>query len=181
MDAGGHAATRGRNLAERAVDEAKRFLVMFLYLWIVLGLFVLHERIILGQRGIGFALQGFALLNALVLAKVMLVTEDLDLARWLRGRPLIHQILFESFIFTVVFICFHVVEHEVMGLIHGESLAAAVPAIGGGGFAGLVCTAVILFVALTPYFAFRNLSRVLGPARLNAILFATATGTTGEG
>jgi hypothetical protein len=181
ISAGSHDTTRGRNLAKRALDEAKRFLVMFLYLWIILGLFALHKRIILGEQGIGFALQGFALLNALVLAKVMLVAEDLDLARWLRGRPLIYQILYESLLFTVVFICFHVVEDVVMGLIHGKTFAASVPVIGGGGVAGLLCVAAILFVALMPYFAFGNVSRMLGPGRLNAILFGTAATAAGEG
>lgn len=80
----------GFNLKARALDEGTRFMVMFLYLWVLFGLFVLNERIILGQRGIDFSPHGFALLNALVLAKVMLVTEDLNLGRWMRRRPLIY-------------------------------------------------------------------------------------------
>ena len=48
---------------------------MFLYLWVLFGLFVLNERIILGQRGISLPLQGFAVLNALILAKVMLIAD----------------------------------------------------------------------------------------------------------
>lgn len=69
---------------------------MFLYLWVLFGLFVLNERIILGQRVSGFSPHGFAVLNALVLAKVMLATEHLYLGRWMRRRPLIYPILFES-------------------------------------------------------------------------------------
>jgi hypothetical protein len=58
-------------------------------------LFVVQENIILRQRGISFSAisfsaQGFALFNALVLAKVMLVAEDLDLGRWMKRRPLIY-------------------------------------------------------------------------------------------
>jgi hypothetical protein len=166
-----HAGERARTLKQRVADEMRRFLVMFLYLWVLFGLFVLNERIILGQHGISFSSQGFALLNALVLAKVMLVAEDLNLGHWLQGKPLIYPILHESFVFAILFICFHIVEHMVIGLLKGETVAESVPAIGGGGFAGLACVAAILFVALIPFFAFRDISRELGSGRLNAMLF----------
>jgi hypothetical protein len=164
---------RSKQLKARAVEEIRRFGVMFFYLWILFGLFVLNERIILGQRGIGFSMQGFAIFNAIVLAKVMLIAEDLRIAGWLRPRPLIYPILGESFIFTVVFICFHIAEHVVIGLFKGEAVIASVPVIGGGGLAGLITVAMIFFVALIPFFAFRAVGRELGPGRLNAMLFGT--------
>jgi hypothetical protein len=61
----------------------------------------------------------------------------------------------------------------VIGLVHGESLAQDVPAIGGGGLVGVLCIALILFVSLIPFFAFRFVSRELGADRLNAMLFGT--------
>jgi hypothetical protein len=39
----------------------------------------------------------------------------------------------------------------------------------------VVCVAVILFVSLIPFFAFRNVDRELGPGQLNAMLFGAAT------
>lgn len=174
MDSNSHTNDPMFKLRERALDEARRFMVMFLYLWLLFGLFVLNKRIILDQRGISFSSHGFALLNALVLAKVMLVTEDLDLGYWIRRRPLIYPILFESLLLTVMFICFHVLEHLVVGLVEKQTVAESIPAIGGGGLAGVVCVAVILFVALTPFFAFRHVGRELGSGQLNAMLFGTA-------
>jgi len=166
---------RARGLKQRAVEEVRRFFVLFLYLWVLFGLFVLNESIILRQHGIDFEAQGFAVFNALVLAKVMLVAEDLNLGRWLDRRPLIYPILHDALLFTVLFIAFHVAEKVAIGLAHGQSARSSVPAIGGGGLAGLLCVAVILFVALIPFFAFRNFSRALGADRLNALLFGTST------
>jgi hypothetical protein len=174
MDSSSPINDRTSGLRERALEEARRFVVMFFYLWILFGMFVLNERIILDQRGIGFAPHGFALLNALVLAKVMLLTEGLNLGRWLRRRPLIYPILFESLLLTAMFICFHVVEHLVVGLARKETVEQSIPVMGGGGWAGVACVAVILFVALIPFFAFRNVSRELGPGQLHALLFGTA-------
>lgn len=168
-----HAEARIQKLVKWAGGEMRRFLVLFLYLWLLFGLFVLDKRIILHQQGIDFAANGFALFNALVLAKVMLIAENLNLGRWLHRRPLIYPILHDAILFTVLFIVFHVLEEVVIGLFHGETVAENIPAIGGGGIGGLLCVAVICFVSLIPFFAFTNFSRVLGPERLNAILFGT--------
>ena len=170
--------SRRQKLVSRAAEEFRRFLVMFFYLWVLFGLFVLNERVILGQRGISLQLQGFAILNALILAKVMMVAEYFEFGAWLRGRPLIYPIVANSFFLSVLFICFHVIEKVVAGLIHGESVADSLPAIGGGGLVGVLCVALILFVSLIPFFAFRSISRELGADRLNAMLFGTATRET---
>ena len=157
-----HAEPRWRALVARAGEEIRRLLLLFLYLWVLFGLFVLNKRIILHQQGIDFAAHGFALINAFLLAKVMLIAEDLNFGRWLERRPLIFPIMHDSILFTVLFIAFHILEEVVVGHFHGEKLAASVPAIGGGGIGGLLCVATICFISLIPFFAFRNLSRAPG-------------------
>lgn len=155
--------------------EAKRFLVMFFYLWALLGLFVLNEKITLRQHGIDFAPHGFAFINALVLAKVMLVAEDLDLGSRLQPRPLIYPILTEALILAVLFIVFHALEEMVVGLVAGKTFAASVPAIGGGGFVGLFCVSLILFISLIPYFGFRRITREIGADRMRELLLGPRT------
>ena len=101
-----------RSTRDRLVHEVVRFGLMFVYLCVVFGLFVLHERIIRGQMGLGFQAQGFALINALVLAKVMLVAEDLRLDRGLRGQPLAYAAAGEAALFAIAF---HVLERLAVG------------------------------------------------------------------
>ena len=174
----GREATRGHpSLKERAVDEGRRFIAMFLYLWAIFALFALHERIVLRQVGASLPAQGFAFANALVLAKVMLVAEDLNLDSWLRGRPLIWPVLHQSLVFALLFIAVHYLEHIVLGWLHGETLRQAVPAVGGGGVAGLVSTAVIMAVALIPFFAFRGINRRLGGNQLVDMVLGRRGGT----
>ena len=105
-----------RSVKDRLVHEALRFGPMFVYLWVVFALFVLHERIIRGQMGLGYQVQGFALINAAVLAKVMLVAEDSNLDRGLRGQPLAYAAAGELALFAVVFIAFHILEKLAVGL-----------------------------------------------------------------
>jgi hypothetical protein len=161
-------------LLKRAVGETRRFGLMFAYLWALFVVFALVDGIILRRRGIVYVSHGFALINALVLAKVMLVAEDLNLGHWLQRRPLIYPILHQSLLLAVLFIGFHVLEKVAAGVFAGESVAASVPTIGGGGMVGLVCVAVVLFLGLIPFFAFRELDRELGEGRLKAMLLGRA-------
>src|SRR5437763_14430 len=77
----------------RLRHEVLELLAMFLYLMVPIGLFVLHQAMFKREEGINVGATGVAFINALVLAKVMLIAEDMGLgSRW-RDRPLIWPIL----------------------------------------------------------------------------------------
>jgi hypothetical protein len=160
------------SLKALAAEEGRKFFVLFLYLWVLFGVFVLNQDIVLREQGVNVTAQGVAVVNALVLAKVMLLFEHFDPGRWLRRRPLIYPILFEALLLTIVFLIVHVLEKAIGGVFHGKTIADSLPSIGGGGLAGLLSVAVIMFVALVPFFAFRNLSLVLGEDRVRSLLFS---------
>ena len=165
---------RLHRVGKAALAELRRYLAMFAYLWVLFGVLALHEDVVLRERGIQVSLYGWASVNALVLAKVMLIAEDLKLGHRLRARPLIYPVVLDSLILALLFVAVHVLEHVIGGLIAGEALAASVPSIGGVGIQGLLCVALIAFVALIPFFAFRHISQEIGPDRMRAVLFGTA-------
>jgi hypothetical protein len=139
-----------------------RFLAMFAYLLVVLTMFQLHEYLVLEEHGIPFTRFGFAVVNALVLAKVMLVADELHLGEsWSTDRPLIYPILIRSVLFAAVFIVFDIAEKTIKGLFEGKTLMASVPDIGGG-VLGSVITGVILTVMLVPFFAFVEIGHFFG-------------------
>ena len=182
---GGAAATsanahRAQSLKAKAVDEFRRFLVLFFYLWILFGVFVLNQGVVLREHGFDFAMQGFAFINALVFAKVMMLFEIFDPGRWLRKRPLIYPILYETLLLTVLFLVAHVLEKTVEGLLRGKTIADSLPAIGGGGLTGLLSITAILFIALIPFFGLRNLSLAMGEGRLWAVIFEQPSSEEGE-
>jgi hypothetical protein len=53
---------------------------MSFYHFVVFSLLVVYKSLILAEHHIAFARHGFALINALALAKVMLVAQELHLA-----------------------------------------------------------------------------------------------------
>ena len=161
-----------RHLRERAYDEFKRFVVIFLYLWVVFGLLSIHKSLVLSQSHLDHSEHAFAIINALVFAKVLLVAEHFHLGTRFQNRPLIYPILHKGFLFTVVLICFHIAESVLVGVWHGNTVADSLPPIVGGGLKGVLAVGVMCFVVLLPFFGFREIARVIGHREMRALMFA---------
>ena len=166
--------TSSRTVKQRAYHEMKEFLVIALYLWAVFALFQVYKAVVLAEHGIDFAFQGCAILNAWVLAKVMVVGKRL-LADKANDGPLIYPILRNSGIFSVLLTCFKILEAAAIGLYRGESFQQSVDNIFGGNWTGILVLSVLLFVVLIPLFAFAALQRILGQGKLEQILFRGVT------
>lgn len=166
---------RWRNLAAKGVHEFKRLLLIFLYLWVILGLFVLEQSITLAKQNISYTSQGFALINAFVLAKVVLVAEDLKLGHRFKDRSLIYPVLYKACVFAVLLILFHILEAVLVGMFGGKTAAESFPQIGGGSWKGVLCVWAIMFVSLIPFFAIREIGRVIGEAELRSLMFRRGT------
>jgi hypothetical protein len=149
----------------------REYLVISFYLFVVFSLFIMYKIVILGQQHIGFAPHGFALINALALAKVILTAQELHLADQFRDAPLIYPTLLKSFVFAIVLACFKIVEETAIGAFHGESFHESIAAIGGGSWKAIVIITVLMFLVLIPFFGFTELRRVFGEDRLVGAFF----------
>lgn len=166
--------SRAQRIKELALAELKSFVGIFVYLWIVFMVFLVHEWIVLASNGIGFRFYGLAAINALVLAKIMLIAEKLRFAERFEKGPLIYPILYKSGLFTVLLLLAYVVEEVLVGAIRGGGIVDSVPHIGGGTALGFIAVAVVMCVALMPFFAFREIGRAVGPAAFRSLIFGPA-------
>jgi hypothetical protein len=164
-------STSNRTLKERAYHEFKEFLVIALYLWVVFGLFLLYKSVILNAEPIGAAAKGFALVNALALAKIMLVARALHLGDWADGAPLIYPTLLKSALFSLLLAFFKVVEEAAVGLYHHKTFQESIANLAGGTVKGILTLTLLLFVMLIPFFGFTELQRVLGEGKLGQVFF----------
>jgi hypothetical protein len=159
------------NLKERAFEEFKRFVAIFLYLWIVFGLLLIHKNLVLSQRHLDYGEHTFAIINALVFAKVLLLGEGLHLGRRFENKPLIYPILYKCLVFSIVLIGFHVVETVAVGVWHGNTIVDSVPPLLGWSPKGLLAVGFTCFVLLLPFFGFREIARVMGRPEMRILLF----------
>jgi len=158
--------SRISRLKAKALDEFKGFLIIFFYLWVVFGLLSIHKSIILSEHQLDYPEHAFAIVNAFVFAKVLLIGEHFGLGTRFSHKPLIYPILHKCFIFTLVLLCFHIIESLLVGLWHGNTAANSLPAMGGGNLKGILSVGVVCFVVLLPFFAFREIGRVIGHGEL---------------
>ena len=163
-------AHRKKSLRARALEELRKFLMIFSYLWLVFFVFLVHEWVVLASNNIGFRFYGLAVLNALVLSKIMLIAEALRFADGLKNKPLIYPIAFKSVSFSALLMVSYIVEEIVVGLFHGMVIAESFPKVGGGGLAGVLTVGGILCIALVPFFAFREIARAIGEAEFRSLM-----------
>ncbi len=157
-------------LKERVLQEVRKFAGIFIYLWVVFTVLLAHEWVVLSENHISFKFYGLAALNALVLAKIMLIADNVRFAERLKGMPLVYPILYKAVAFTTLLFAAYVLEEMLMGGIFGAGFLASVPDVGGG-FGGAFVLWLIFCIALVPFFAFKELERVVGPAAFLKLLF----------
>jgi hypothetical protein len=168
-----------RQLKERASREFKRFIVIFLYLWVVFGLLSIHKSLVLSQRHLDSQDHTFAIINAFVFAKALLTGEHLRLGTRFSNKPLIYPVLHKCFVFTLLLICFHIVESIVVGVWRGNTIANSIPPMIGWNPKGLLAVGVMCFVLLLPFFGFREIAQVVGGRQMWSLFFERRT-TAGE-
>jgi hypothetical protein len=150
------------SLKARALDELRQYAIITLYLWLLFAVFSLYRRMILQEHGISAWQQGFAIVNALVFGKVILIAQALHLEAGLRKYPRIFIVLGNALIFTIVLILFHVLEDAIKAWFEGRPLATSIADFGGGTLSGFLTLGAIMFVALIPFFGMQEVARAIG-------------------
>lgn len=155
----------------KIIAEGKQFVWIFVYLWVVLGLFSIHKSIVLHERNLIYH-QGFALINALILAKIMLIAEMFHIGDNLKNKPLIYAVIFKSAVFSLILIACSILEETLTELWRGKAISIA---IGGGSLKGILVVGIIVFVVLMPFFALKEISRDIGDGKLYELFFIRRT------
>jgi hypothetical protein len=163
--------TKPAILKERLAHELRQFLVIGLYLTVFFGVFKWYTRLLLAEYHVAYLAYGYTFLKALALAKIILTGESLRLGERYRQSPLIVPMVFKALVFSVFVCVFEVLEHLLIGSLRGQGLAEIVAEILDRGWSHILAVALVVFVAFLPFFAFRELERVLGDGKLHALFF----------
>ncbi|MFM9162064.1 MAG: hypothetical protein ACKOPH_03170 [Methylocystis sp.] len=164
-------------LTTAAVETFKRLLAIALYLGVLLSLFAMHKAILLQQGNLIYHI-AFSFLNGFVLAKVILIGQELHIGDSFRARPLVYVILFKSMIFSVLLFVFKLLEEGLLALHHDKNFMQGVmeayPALMQDKLMGIALACLIIFISLIPFFAYLELERVLGSRNLRQLIFKDA-------
>jgi len=151
--------------------EMVEYWLNFIYLALVFAAFTQYRRFVLAAYDITYTNYWVAVIEALILAKVIMIGAVVRLGRGLEDKPLIYPTLYKAVVFTLLVIAFAVIEHAVKGLWRGVGLMGGLAEFFGKGFHELLAGSLVIFVALIPFFGVKELGRVLGEERIRALFF----------
>jgi TRAP-type uncharacterized transport system substrate-binding protein len=180
---------QSHGLKDRVLTEARQFFVVFAYVWLLLAIFGLHKSLVLSDEQLVYH-QGFAILKALALAKVIFVAEELNFGKRFDQRPLIWPVLFKSLLFAALLIGFDLLEKALLDRFWPRAEAKSGADFGAHHLHYLLSVGLITFVALIPFFAVRELGKVFGEEelydlffkrRVNVVAFETGASPDGDG
>jgi len=155
-------AEKKAHVKEKAIEEGRKLILYTGYMAFVLAAFANYRRLILAEYQIGYFHYGYALVEAAVLAKVVMIGEALGLGERYSERPLIITTLFKSVAFAAFAVAFAVVEHLGEGAIHHKNLAAIWAGVqSNGGTDELLARGLMMIVAFLPFFAILELQRIM--------------------
>jgi len=159
-------------LKEKALRELKEFWIIAVYLALVFAAFTWYRRLILREFDITYVHYGVALVEALVIAKVILIGRAIGLGeRYQRDKGLIPAALFKSVVYGCFVALFSVLEHLIEGLIHGKHVADILHGLAGPRRDEILARTLVLMITFVPFFAFWELSRLLGDGKMSGLLF----------
>jgi len=156
---------------ERFVVEMRKFALVAAFLFFFFGAFATYRRLILSEYDLDYFRYGYALIEALVLGKVILLGEIFHLGDRFQGKPLIIPTLYRTFSFSILVLVFAVVEHFVKGFIHRENIAAILADLAAKDGATIAARILVMFIAFIPMFAIWEIANLFGENQLFELFF----------
>ena len=142
-----------------------------IYLTLVFAAFTQYRRLLLAAHDITYTNYWVAVIEALILGKVIMIGAVFRLGRGLEQKPLIYPTLYKTVVFTFLVVVFNLIEHAIKGLWTGKGLAAGLVEFLGKVPMNCSPDPWSIFVAFIPFFAIKELGRVLGEEKIWALFF----------
>lgn len=162
---------RKAQIKEKAAEELRLMLLVSAYLAAFFAAFLTYRRLVSREFGVSTFHYGFALIEALVVAKVILIGKALGLEKSGSRGTVALSVLRASVLYALLVGVFAILEHIVEGLVHGKTLAASFEAFLQQGVWEILGRTLVLFVAFIPFFAFWEVGRLAGDRKLFDVFF----------
>ena len=98
------------SLKQKAVHEGKEITYVFLYLAAFFCALATYSMLLLEKFEISYFTYGAALLNALIITKIILIGEAVHFGKKHEAKPLFYSCAYKAFVYGVLVFAFHIVE-----------------------------------------------------------------------
>jgi hypothetical protein len=170
--------TRKAGWKQRLSHEFIEYGINVCYLAIVFAAFTQYRRLLLAAHDITYTNYWFALIEAFILGKVIVIGDLIRLGRGFESKPLIFPTLYKTAVFTIFVAAFKILEHGIVALFRNGDFMAGLDEVFAKGQHEMLANTLMLFVALFPFFVIRELGRVFGQENVWTLFFQRNTGAS---
>jgi hypothetical protein len=160
-----------KNWKQKLIHEFTEYWINVVYMALFFSAVVLYRRLLLAEHGIYLDDYFAGVLKALVFAKVIMIGGFIRFSRKYEHMPLIIPTIYKAILFTLWVMLFDIIEIYIRAFIHTPDFAEA--------FSGLknhinmvwLGAAVVICVSFLPFFAMKEVSRVMGSDKFRGLFF----------
>ena len=152
-------------------EETVKMLWLGLYLFAFLAALAGYRAVLLGEGGAGAWPLFHAAVEALVLAKVMLIGNALKIGERFFQKRMFARVISRSLAFAIFALLFSAAEEVVTGWFRGRSFDEMWRMLVQMGPNLILARGVVLFVFFIPLMALWGIARALGGGELRAMFF----------
>lgn len=160
-------------LEKRVAHEFGQLAVLTAYLAVFFCVLDTYSMLLMNKFHISYFAYGAALINAVVVAKVILIGEAIHAGRRFEEKALLYSAIWKAFVFGWLVFVLHLLEEILRHLIDRQSVAAA---FRDTRLDDLLMRTIVIICAFVPLFIFRELWRVIGGDRLRNIFLDSNRG-----
>ncbi len=159
-------ATTTTELKKRISEELKEFTAILIYLAVAFCLLATMKSIVLIQVGINDFGHSYlvAIIEALALSKIVLLGQSISVLKKVDRRPIVVSSFFKAVTLAVIVFLGGLLEEKLFGHHHADSELKQRLILN--------CAHLLaLFLVFYVMFIFRQIENILGPEKVNKLLF----------
>ena len=163
--------TKTADLKDKVRHGMIEYGINVIYLTLVFAAFTEYRRLILAAHDIVYMDYGVAFIQAFILGKLIMVGAVFRLGRGLEAKPLIYPAIYKAVVFSIFVGVFKVIEHMIKVLWNGGGLTEVLVDLSEKGSLEVVANSLVVLVAFIPFFAVKEMGRVLGENKVRTLFF----------
>ena len=160
------------------MHEMFEYFFHFVFLAVFLVAFTWYRRLILANYHIQYHNYWMPLIDAAILAKVIMLGDAMHLGERFRGKPLAVITLYQTVAFSLLVVLFSLVEHTVEAMLHGKTALDGIAEIAEQGLDNILAWCVVILAAFIPFFAMKQVEKAFGVERVRRMFFLSGAAAT---
>lgn len=158
-------------LEEKIVEESRELVFLTAFLTLFLTSLMIYRELILNQSTPNIFHFGYNFLEALLLAKIILLGEMFHLGERFNNKSLIFPSVYMAMVFSLFVFIFSILEHFIFGLFEGKEMHAVWNEFTSHGLYQNIGKLLITFLVFILLFSFMQITRIFGEEKIFKLFF----------